>query len=51
MDNVVPLYDLFEGNFYSIWQRIIIFCGIGIIICLPVYWYLKDKIKEVKLWK
>jgi len=47
MDNVIPLYDLFEGNLYSLWQRIIIFGGFVFMIALAIYLYVKKR-KEVK---
>jgi len=43
MDNVIPIYDLFEGNFYSIWQRIIIFGSIIFIIGINLYWWLRGR--------
>jgi len=49
MDNVIPLYDLFEGNLYSLWQRIIIFGSFVFMIALAIYWYVKNKICKGKV--
>jgi len=43
IDNVVPLYDLFEGNLYALWQRVLIFGSIGFVIALSIYLYIKSK--------
>ena len=49
MDNVIPLYDLFEGNLYSLWQRIFIFGGFIFMIALAIYLYFKSQKKVMKL--
>ena len=48
LDNVVPLYDLFEGKLYSPWQRIIIFIGFGIIIGMLVYTLVRGLLFSLK---
>ena len=43
INNVVPLYDLFAGNLYSLWQRVVIFGGMIVLFGMIIYTWVKDK--------
>jgi len=43
INNVVPLYDLFEGNLYSLWQRVIILGGMIVLFGMIIYTWIKSK--------